>query len=119
MSNDGSSPRPWKYDGEHIVDASGNYVAFHSSDANGNLIATAVNAHDALVEALTFGLTAIMANQFPLDGGTECTSWGVCSECGQADYRGHKPDCLILEIITKMQSALALAQSSGNPGQVK
>jgi len=33
------------------------------------------------------------------EGGSEITRWDVCTGCGQADWLGHKPDCIIQQFV--------------------
>jgi hypothetical protein len=59
------SPRPWKQDGDEVIDATGNYIVDcrYEGDAvaneNATLIVRAVNAHEAMVEALAWAMYQI------------------------------------------------------------
>lgn len=43
-------------------------------------------------------------------GGTEVTSWDVCTGCGRADWEGHTGDCSVVTTISELQSSLEIVE---------
>jgi len=59
-----------------------------------------------LEEALKATMVVINGCEFSERGGSEVTEWGICPECGGADWKGHREDCTILKVMSQAREAL-------------
>lgn len=107
MNNEEASPRPWTLDvglgqilsaeGEIVCDSERYESCLPTREIDMSLIVTAVNAHDSLVEAMK----------------------DILDAAGDLDCGSALPFALIDAIKDARKAFPALAQPSGNPGQVK
>lgn len=57
-------------------------------------------------------LVVIRGMEFCKDGGTDATGWGVCPDCGSADWHGHTNACSLDRQIKEYEKTLPIIKSA-------
>lgn len=64
-----------------------------------------------IIKALKAFRLVAATSEWSVPDGTDQTGWNSCAECGEDDFRGHKPGCIMPKLFSDFDAAVQTLES--------